>query len=276
VAALAQEVADEGPLTAAELRDPARKPRRTTPHGDWFRSSEGKNVLEGLFDAGTIASAGRPNFERVYDLAERVIPEGVRRAPALDTVDAQRVLVRRAMTALGVAAVREVADYFRLPIAATRARLRELVDAGELESANVQGWSGRAFLVPGGDDRPVAGCALLSPFDSLIWDRDRTTRLFGFEHSFEIYVKPDQRKYGYYVLPFLHGEQLVARLDLKADRPRAKLSVLAAHLEPGVVDDTVVDALAGEVRRLAGWLALPAIEVADRDSLAPALAKALA
>ena len=275
VAAVAAEVASRGPLTARDLADPARQPRREGPHADWFRRSDGKYVLEGLFDAGIVASAGRPDFERVYDLAERVIPASAREAAVPDKTTAQRELVRRAMGGLGVAGVSEVADYFRLPKTSTRARLEELVEAGELEAASVEGWHGPVFLVPGADTAPVDGRALLSPFDSLLWDRARAQRIFGFEHSFEIYVKEAARKYGYYVLPFLLGEDLCARVDLKADRKRETLLVLAAHLEPGHDAAGVSDALAEELRLMAEWLGLGRVEVGERGTLAAPLTAAI-
>jgi uncharacterized protein YcaQ len=221
-----------------------------------------------------VASAGRPKFERSYDLTERVIADDARRAPVPLPAEGQRSLVRSAMKALGVAGVAEVADYFRLPLTPTKARLRELVDAGELEPIRVDGWKSPVFSISGADASPVPGHGLLSPFDSLIWDRARTKRMFGFEHSFEIYVKPERRRYGYYVLPFRLGENLVARVDLKADRGRGTLLVLAAHLEPGYAADDVVGPLADELRLLCEWLELATTEVCDRGSLAPALAAA--
>jgi hypothetical protein len=230
-----------------------------------------------LWSAGRLAVAGRRGFARLYDLAERVIPAEVLATPALPKEDAQRELVRRAAAALGVATVRDLADYFRLPVAATRARLRELVDAGALRPARVAGWPEPAFLHPDATDRPVPARALISPFDSLIWERARSERVFGFRPSFELYLRPAQRQYGYYVLGFLLGEQFVARVDLKADRSRQALLVPGAFTEPGGPGRAAVAGeLAAELRQLAGWLELDTIEVAGNGDLAPALRRAVA
>ncbi len=278
LAAVMQEITERGPLTFGDLTDPGRRVRVETEYAEssllWYRWADGKTALEGLFDAGLLAAAGRRGFQRLYDLTERVIPAKVLAEPALAEDSGQRVLVRQATAALGVATVREVADYFRLPAAATRARLRELADAGDLLPARVSGWPEPAYLNPDADAAPVTTRALLSPFDSLIWERSRTDRLLGFRHVFELYVKPERRRYGYYVLPFLLDEAIVGRVDLKADQRTNTLHVLAAHLEPGGPADTVASELATELRQLAGWLGLDAIEVADRGDLAAYLRKA--
>ncbi len=236
----------------------------------WYRWSDGKSALEGLFDAGRLAAAGRRGFERLYDLADRVIPRTVLSLPPPPPHDAQRALVLHAASALGVATARDLAWYFRLPAAVTRARLRELVDSGDLLPAQVQGWPDVGYLHPDGAVSPVEARALLSPFDSLLWERDRTERLFGFRHSFELYVKAPNRQYGYYVLPFLLGDTLVGRVDLKADRPGATLLVLGAYAEAAPTR-AIAGELAAELRQLATWLELDAIEVSDRGDLAPHL-----
>lgn len=278
LAALAAEVRTRGPLAFTDLADQARRDRSAVDHGYadstllWYRWSDGKSALEGLFDAGSLAAAGRRGFERLYDLPERVLPPSALAAPEPSPEDGQRELVRRAMAALGVATVRDVADYFRTPAAATRARLRELAAAGELEPARVEGWAEPAWLAPAPIPRAVEARALLSPFDSLLWERGRVTRLFGFRHSFELYVKPEKREFGYFVLPFLLGDRLVARVDVKADRARGVLLVPGAFAEDGA---DVAEALAGELTRLAGWLGLDAVEVGSRGSLAAPLRKRL-
>ena len=281
LAAVEQEVAQRGPLSFTDLTDPARRKPGSTKYAEstllWSRNSDGKTALEMLWSAGRLAVAGRRGFARLYDLAERVIPAEVLAAPALPAEDAQRELVRRAAVALGVATVRDLADYFRLPVAATRARLRELVDAGALRPARVAGWPEPAFLHPDATDRPVPARALISPFDSLIWERARSERVFGFRPSFELYLRPAHRQYGYYVLGFLLGEQFVARVDLKADRSRRALLVPGAFTEPGGPGvATVAGELAAELRQLAGWLELDTIEVAGHGDLAPALRRAVA
>jgi hypothetical protein len=278
LAAVEQEVAQRGPVAFTDLDDPARRVKAPTKYAEsslrWYRWSDGKTVLEGLFSEGRLAVAGRRGFERLYDLPERVIPAEVLAAPTPTEDDARRELVRRAAAALGVATVRDIADYFRLPMAATRARLRDLVDAGALRLAQVEGWPEPAYLHPDADGRPVQARALLSPFDSLIWERARTERLFGFRPSFELYVKPQLRRYGYYVLPFLLGDAIVARVDLKADQRRRVLLVPGAFGEPGAPARTVAGELTAELRALAGWLELERIEVADRGDLAGALREA--
>jgi uncharacterized protein len=275
LAAVERQITEHGPLAFGDLSDPARRERTPTKYADstllWYSWSDGKTALEGLFDAGRLAAAGRRGFERLYDLAERVIPAAARSEPAPKPEDAQRTLVLHAARALGVATARDLADYFRLPTAVTRARLRELVDAKDLEPATVDGWARPAYLVADAADGPVDGRALLSPFDSLLWERDRTERLFGFRHSFELYVKAPNRQYGYYVLPFLLADTLVGRVDLKADRARQTLLVLGAFAEPSADLPTVAGELAVELRELARWLECDAIEVSSRGNLASLL-----
>jgi hypothetical protein len=267
-----REIADRGPLAFTELADPARREKVPAKYAEssllWYRWSDGKSLLEGLFNSGQLAVAGRRGFERRYDLPERVFPAAVLDAPTPDVADAQRQLVLHASRALGVATVRDVADYFRLPMAVTRARLRELVDAAELEPAVVEGWPEPAFVVPGASDRRVSCAALLSPFDSLLWERSRVQRLFGFTHSFELYVKPEKRIYGYYVLPFLFEENLVGRVDLKADRASGRLLALCTFLEPGTPRHKEIrSALRQALNDMAAWLQLDRVEIAKRGNL---------
>jgi uncharacterized protein YcaQ len=279
LAAVLREITERGPLAYTELADPARRERVPTRYAEsslaWYRWSDGKTALEGLFLAGRLAVAGRRGFERRYDLPERVIPAEILARPAIPVDEAQRALVLTSARALGVATQRDLYDYFRLPAAATRARLRELVDAGALLPAQVQGWPERAFLLPGASDGTVSARALLSPFDSLIWERARTERLFGYRHVFELYVSAAKRQYGYYVLPFLLGESIVARTDLKADRASGTLRVLGCFLEDGAPSAEVAAALAAELRELAGWLGLGSVDVADHGGLARPLRRAL-
>lgn len=275
LASVVREVTEHGPLTFGELTDPARRDKTQTKYAAssvlWERWSDGKSVLEGLFDAGVLAAADRRGFERRFDLAERVIPPEIRSLPTPPPDDAQRALVLHAAKALGVATARDLADYFRLPAAVTKARLRELVENGDLLAVRVQGWADAAYLAPGAKGGPVEARALLSPFDSLPWERDRNERLFGFRHSFELYVKAAKRVYGYYVLPFLLGDALVGRVDLKADRERGILMVLGAFAEPSVPARSVAGELAAELRELCRWLELDGVEVSERGELAPYL-----
>jgi uncharacterized protein len=252
VEAVFERVRDHGPLTAADLAD--ETPRRTGPWWDW---SDSKRAVEWLFWTGRITSAGRRNFQRLYAVPERVLPKRVLATPTPDPADAQRELVRIAARAMGVAAEPDLRDYFRLPTAEAKARVAELVESGELMPVEVEGWGrtpgylSHEARVP----RRVDARALIGPFDSLIWMRPRVQRIFGFEYRIEIYVPKPKRVHGYYVLPFLFGDRLVARVDLKADRKAGRLLLNATHLEAEAPPETR-EALAAELALLARWLGL--------------------
>jgi uncharacterized protein len=252
VARVLDQVREQGPVAASELAE--ERPRKAGP---WWEWSDVKRALEWLFWSGQVTSARRRRFERLYDVPERVLPAAVlkQRTPAPD--DAQRELVRIASRSLGVAAERDLRDYFRLPTAETKERIAELVEAGDLIEVEVEGWGrARGYLAAGAAVPRVAeATALIGPFDSLIWERSRVERLFGFEYRLEIYVPAPKRRHGYYVLPFLHGDRLVARVDLKADRAAGALLVRAYHAEPDAPADTRA-ALDAELERLTGWLGL--------------------
>jgi uncharacterized protein YcaQ len=211
------------------------------------------------------------NFTRIYDLAERVLPaEHLQRRVAAE--EAQRELLRQAARACGIASAADLADYFRMPRKDVRPRLAELASAGELQSVRVEGWREPAYLhrsalLP----RQIEARALLSPFDPVVWFRPRALRLFDFEHRFEIFVPQEKRRWGTYVLPFLYGERLVARVDLKADRPTRSLRVLATYSEEHADRRQVAEALALELRTLARWLRLESICVEPRGNFAKTL-----
>jgi hypothetical protein len=263
-----EEVRERGPLRASAIAE--ERPKRSGPWWDW---SDVKRAFEFLFWSGRLTTARRRGFERLYDLPERVLPRAVIDAPTPTEEDAQRELVRIAARALGVAAVPDLRDYFRLPAAAAAARVQELVESGELAPVTVEGWTREAYLDPGARvPRSVAHRALIGPFDSLIWERSRAERLFGFRYRIEIYVPAPKRVHGYYVLPFLLGDRLVARVDLKADRKAGELLVQAAHAEPGAPAETAAE-LDEELRALAGWLGLDGVRVAPRGDLAGALSR---
>jgi uncharacterized protein len=262
-----EEVRDRGPIAASEVVDEHAEDR-TGPWWDW---SDVKRVFEWLFWSGQITSARRRGFERLYDLPERVLPADVVATPTPPVEDAQRELVRIAARALGVAAEKDLRDYFRLSVAEARARIAELVEAGELWPVEVEGWRSPAYLDPAARlPRRVSARALVGPFDSLIWERARVERVFGFRYRIEIYVPAPRRVHGYYVLPFLLGDRLVARVDLKADRQGSALRVQAAHAEPDAPPETAA-ALRGELESMARWLGLERLDVVPRGDLAPAL-----
>jgi uncharacterized protein YcaQ len=265
-------VTELGPIRAGETGTarPVRKP------GQMWNWHDGKIALEWLFWSGQITAARRVNFERRYDLPARVLPTEVLAVPTPTVEDAQRELVRIADRACGVSTEPDLGDYFRLPRAESKARVAELVEAGELQPVSVHGWSAPAYLWPEARrPRRITARALLSPFDSLIWFRERTERLFGFRYRIEIYTPPPKRVFGYYVLPFLLGESLVARVDLKSDRQSGVLRVQGSFLEDGADPYYVATELAEELAVTAKWLGLDGVVVMPRGDLAPDLAKAV-
>jgi hypothetical protein len=253
-----------GPLTAADVPEPQGVARKIP--GDW-NNTVPRAVLEAHFGRGLLAVAGRlPSFARVYDLAERVIAKQHYRAK-VSKEEAERSLLQQAAQASGVATAADLADYYRMSVRQVRPRIEELVDAGQLLPARVEGWREAAYLDPGARPPQRMECsALLSPFDPLIWRRSRTSRLFGFECRLEVFVPREERRWGFYVLPYLLGERLVARVDLKADRGAGRLVALAAYVEPDADRRRVAEALAGELATMARWLELGGVDVAGRSA----------
>jgi uncharacterized protein YcaQ len=265
-------VAERGPVGAGDLAE-----RRAVRAGPWWDWDDTKTALEWLFYRGEITTASRRGFERLYDLTERVLPAAVLATPTPDPAEARRGLVRIAARALGVATEKDLRDYFRLGPADARAAVTALVEDGLLRPVTVEGWGRPAYLDPAARlPRRVQAATLLSPFDSLVWERSRAERLWGFRYRLEIYTPSHKRVHGYYVLPFLLGEHLVARADLKADRAAGVLRVPGVHLEDGHAAEEVAAALAPALRRLARWLGLDGVDVPAGGDLAVPLSRALA
>ncbi|WP_240044368.1 winged helix-turn-helix domain-containing protein [Nocardioides albidus] len=271
--ALVAEITERGASTARQLDDGLP---RSKDHWGW-NWSRTRRMLDYLYMTGELAIAGRNSqFEIRYDLPERVLPAAVLAAPAMSASEAHVELVRRAARSHGVASAHCLADYFRIRVGEARTAIAELVAAGELEPVEVQGWRRPAYLhrdarLP----RRIGGRALLSPFDPVVWERDRAEALFEFLYRIEIYTPAHQRVHGYYVLPFLLGDRIVGRVDLKAERATGRLLVQSAWTEPHAPAETAAE-LAVELTRLAGWLGLGEVVVAPRGDLAAALAAEVA
>ncbi len=265
------EVRSRGPLRAGELT--SSRPRK----GGWWGWSDAKRALEWLFWAGLVTTSSRKNFERLYDVPERVVPPEVLAVPTPSVDDAHRELVRISSRALGIATDDDLADYFRLKLRDVRPRIAELVEEGALTPARIVGIEKPTYLaVTAKLPRAATGQAIVSPFDPIVWYRARTERLFGFRYRISIYTPAHMREHGYYVLPFLLGDALAARIDLKAARSESTLAVQAVHLEPGSKARVVAPALAEELRAIASWLGLERIVVSRKGSLAIELARAVA
>lgn len=266
VADVLAQVRDRGPLRVSELHAPGDK------SGPWWGWSSGKIALEHLFWKGEVSARRLPTFERVYDLTERVIPADVLALPIPSADDARRELLRLAATSMGVATAADLCDYHRLNVPTARPAIAELVEAGDLVPVHVEGWKEQAYLardvaVP----RRITAAALLSPFDSLVWSRPRNERLFDFHYRIEIYTPAPKRVYGYYVLPFLLGDTIAARVDVKADRKAGALVVPGAFAEVGHPPEAVAEELADELQAFAAWLGLERVVVGGRGDLADPL-----
>jgi uncharacterized protein YcaQ len=275
-------VAERGPIAAGEVSPEGQRRRGPEVEGGrMWNWHDAKIALEWLFYTGKVTIATRQSaFERVYDLTERAIPATVLATPTPGREDAQRELIRIAARALGIATERDLggkpSGYFHLPPQDSKARVAELVEAGELIPVRVDELKEQMFLwaearVPSG----LRARALLSPFDSLIWNRDRVLRLFDFHYRIGIYTPAAKRIHGYYVLPFLLGDRLVARVDLKADRQESALLVQSAHAEPKVREREIAAELAAELQLMASWLELDRVVVKPRGDLGPALSRAV-
>ncbi|MCD6072133.1 MAG: cytoplasmic protein [Microvirga sp.] len=261
-----REIEARGPIGAGELSIGGKG------QGSWWGWSDGKRALEWLFWAGQVTTATRRGFERLYDLPERVLPPDILNVPTPSAEEAQRELLRLSIQALGIASERCLRDYFRLEpqdakaripelveAGDAKARIPELVEAGDLIPVMVEDW-GPVYLDPQAKiPRRVEARALVSPFDPIVWERTRTERLFDFRYRIEIYTPAEKREFGYYCLPFVLGERIVARVDLKADRAAGNLIVHSVHPEASVVPEEIAPALGDELRLMAEWLNLGSI-----------------
>jgi uncharacterized protein YcaQ len=263
-------VTRNGPTTAAQV------PGGGKAGGGWWGWSRGKLALETLFDQGLVTAATRQGFERLYDIPERVIPADILNLPTPPEADAIRALMDLSGRALGVATETDLRDYFRLPVAATKTALAELIEDGRLLPVQVQGWKQQAYLHRDARlARKAGGTALLSPFDPVVWERSRAERLFGFHYRIEIYTPAEKRKFGYYVLPFLNRDRIAGRVCLKADRQAGVLRANAIHHEAHADPEETAEALAGELRLMAKWLSLEGVEAGKSGNLSAALRAAL-
>lgn len=257
-----QQVVERGPLTASDLEEPGEK------RGPWWGWADGKIALEFLFAAGRVSVAFRRNFTRYYDIVERVIPAENLNGPEIPAADAQRQLLAQAAAALGVATAKDLIAYNWLGSAESRPIVKSLAASGDLVEVDVEGWDTPAYLhrdavVP----REVRARTLINPFDTYMFNRDRIESLHNFAYRIEIYVPKPKRVHGYYVFPFLLGEDLVARVDLKADRKSGVLVVSGAFLEPGHNATHVARELALELGEMARWLGLGEISIGEKGDL---------
>jgi uncharacterized protein YcaQ len=281
VASALAEVTERGPVTIGELEVHKASPRRQE---HWWGWGDGKRVVEGLFYTGKVTAVRRNGFARAYMVPERWFPPRVLATPTPSPDEAQRALLLVAARAHGVGTARDLADYYRLNVKVAAALLADLAAEGALLPARVEGWRQPAFLHPDAawPKRRLRARALLSPFDSTVWERSRAARLWGFDYRIEIYVPAAKRQHGYYVLPFLLGDDLVARVDLKADRQAGTLRVRSAWVEDRTsvrtapAPDEVAEALAAELALMAEWMGLAGgVAVEPRGDLSDELGKAV-
>ena len=264
------EVRERGPITHRQLSDPGEKT------GPWWGYGKGKIALGWLFLTGQITVGRRVNFERHYDIPERVMTPEALGAPDMTPIEANQARIREAAVALGIGTVADLSDFFRMKKADTGAAVEWLVAQGELVEVSVDSWSQPAYIRPEVVvPRTRRGTAVMAPFDTLVWDRARTERMFDFHYRIEIYTPAPKRVYGYYVLPFLVDGVLVGRVDAKADRANARLQIHGAFAEDGVDIPGAARALAGELATLAAWLDLDDVQVGRKGNLAAATRKVL-
>ena len=270
VDAVLEEVRERGPLCVSDLDDPGER------KGPWWGYSDGKTALEWHFMTGAVTTSTRRNFTRYYDLTERVIPSDVLAQDDIDEEDAQRQLMLLATRCHGVGTAKDLADYFRIRPLEASARLLELIDSGHVREVTIEGWKEPAYLHPEAiDPGEIRGEVLLTPFDPVVWERDRAERLFDFNYRIEIYVPEPKRRHGYYVMPFLMDGELVARVDLKAERDRGVLRVKGVFVEEGAGRIEVASRLADELKLMARWLGLDRVVAGRRGNLIDDMRKSL-
>jgi len=266
IAQTLEKVRAEGPLRPRDFGQPAVR------SGEWWGWNDHKTALEYLFWTGDVTTASRDGFERLYDVPERVLPDETHAAPAPERADAIRELARHSARALGISTETDIRDYFRLPVADARQAVADLVETGELHMVEVQGWNKPGYIWHQAKSaRSFDRATLLSPFDPLVWNRDRAERLFDFRYRIEIYTPAPKRQFGYYVLPFLIGEKLSGRLCMKADRQAGILRVNAAWHEDGVEAGSASQAIAPALHDMCQWLDLERVEIAGRGNMAKPL-----
>lgn len=262
-----REVSDRGPLRVADI---AEGNDRTGP---WWGLGKSKIALEWLLASGRVTAWRDHRFARVYDITERRIPKEVL-ALTIDRHAAHRHLLAQSVKHHGIGTANDLIDYYRLNKPRSRPILEDLADEGQIDRVDVQGWKGPVYIDPGAvSPRAIRGATLLSPFDPLVWERERTQRIFGMHYRIEIYVPKERREFGYYSLPFLLDGELVARVDLKADRKARTLMVQSAHCQDGQDLDHVARRLADHLVTMASWLDMESLEVSDWGDLTGPLKK---
>jgi uncharacterized protein YcaQ len=260
---IAAELKERGPLTTSDFEHPEHSRK-----GSWWGWSDVKQTLERMFYCGALVSGGRTNFKRIYALPEQVLPSDLLENPP-SAPEAQKELLVKAAVSLGVGTKKDLADYFRLKSKDLATLFDELVEEGRLNHVSVDGWKELAYVSPQANLNPKSheGTTVLSPFDPVCWNRDRTSRLFGFDYKIEIYVPAEKRKFGYYSLPALHNGQLIARLDLKSNRQENTLQVKSSWAEDSKVADFPVKEVSNHLRQIAEWQGLRSIDIADTGNI---------
>ena len=259
---IAQELRSRGPLTTSDFEHPSHERK-----GAWWGWSDVKRTLEHMFYCGELVSGGRSGFKRIYALPEQVLPSNLMENPP-SKEDAQKTLVLRAAKALGVASHRDLADYFRIPATQVTALLEELVEAEDLIRVNVDDWLVGAYALPSISPKTQGhlGTTVLSPFDPVCWNRNRTSRLFGFDYKIEIYVPEPKRVFGYYSLPLIHNGNLIARLDLKSNRQAGVLEVRSTWAENDFAKKFPSNAVAKHLISAMNWQGLDSLQISDRGN----------